>query len=534
MISTSEQRESASAGRPHAWWERRSFVLAIVLLSALPLLWPSIPPLVDLPGHMGRYRVELDIGSHPALQQFYGFKWSMIGNLGVDLLIIPVAKIFGIELGTKLIVLAIPPLTVAGFLWVAREVHARVPPTAYFAIPFAYGHPFIFGFINFALSMAFALLAFGLWLRLARLGHPLMRAAIFIPLSVVIWFTHTFGWGTLGVMAYSAELVRQFDKGRSLAHSALRSAWHCLSIAPPILLMLAWRSGGHVGGETGDWFNWRLKYLWIVEALRDRWFLFDLFSLIVGLLVIVNAIRLRPLGLSRNLAASAIFLALVYVLLPRIIFGSAYADMRLVPYLIGLGIIAVRLREGASRRLAGGLAVAATLFASVRLGANAASFWMYDRTYDRELGAVAHIPEGARVISFVQVFCRTHWAMSRLEHLPAIALVRKRAYSNDQWMMPGGQLLSSRLEGAAGWRYDPAQQVTEVPCAGEYWRTIDEALRTFPRQAFDYVWLIEPPEFDPALAKGLQPVWRSGASVLYRVADRTPPDAPEAVPEEEQ
>jgi hypothetical protein len=55
-------------------------------------------------------------------------------------------------------------------LWVAREVHNRLPPTVAFALPLAFGHPFMFGFVNFALSMAFAFLAFGLWLRLGRLG----------------------------------------------------------------------------------------------------------------------------------------------------------------------------------------------------------------------------------------------------------------------------------------------------------------------------------------------------------------------------
>ena len=46
---------------------------------------------------------------------------------------------------------------------------------------------------------------------------------------------------------------------------------------------------------------------------------------------------------------------------------------------------------------------------------------------------------------------------------------------------------------------------------------------------FDYVWLISPPPADPALLRGLQPVWRSGASVLYRVADPAPlvPEEPE-------
>ena len=42
------------------WWEHRWGVAALALLATLPLLWPTIPPLVDLPGHMGRFRVELD------------------------------------------------------------------------------------------------------------------------------------------------------------------------------------------------------------------------------------------------------------------------------------------------------------------------------------------------------------------------------------------------------------------------------------------------------------------------------------------
>ncbi|MFO3796683.1 MAG: S1C family serine protease, partial [Anaerolineales bacterium] len=38
-------------------------------------------------------------------------------------------------------------------LWIAREVHGRIPPTALFALPLAYSYPFQFGFVNFALSI---------------------------------------------------------------------------------------------------------------------------------------------------------------------------------------------------------------------------------------------------------------------------------------------------------------------------------------------------------------------------------------------
>src|SRR3546814_15584209 len=49
----------------------------------------------------------------------------------------------------------------------------------------------------------------------------------------------------------------------------------------------------------------------------------------VFLFTIANRFFGRSLTLSRNLAFSAIVLLAVYLLLPRVIFGSAYADMRL-------------------------------------------------------------------------------------------------------------------------------------------------------------------------------------------------------------
>ena len=493
-----------------------------MLLSAVPLLWPDVPPLVDLPGHIGRYRVQLDLASSSALQQYYSFDWALIGNLGVDLLVIPLSKLMPLETAVKLIVVAIPPLTVAGFLWVAREVHGRIPPTALFAVPLAYNYPFIYGFVNFALSMALAFLAFALWLRLARLGRLRLRAILFVPLSCLIWTTHTYGWGALGVMAFSAELVRQHDRGRNFLQSAIRAAIHCLPLAPPAAMMLLWRNG-HVGGETGDWFNWRAKIAWLVMALRDRWKLFDIGSLILVLMLVIVAIRSRRLGFSRNLAASAVFLLLVYLLLPRIVFGSAFADMRLVPYMIAVAVIAIRFPAESDFRFARAFAIAALAFVAVRTTATTYSFWLYDRSYDRELAAIEHVPQGARLVSFVGMPCGQPWRVSRLEHLPALALVRRQAFSNDQWEMAGAQLARSIYPAAPGFRSDPSQIVTPGQCPSRVWRSIDDSLRTFPREAFDYVWLIQPPPHDPRLLAGTERVWSDGASALYRVVRDRPP-----------
>src|SRR5687768_561978 len=120
------------------WWEHPALLVALVLATAVPLLWPDVPPLLDLPGHMGRYRVQLDIDQSPVLQNFYQFEWALIGNLGVDLWVEVMAPVIGLEPAVKLIILLIPPLTAIGLLWTAYEVHGRVPPTAFFALPFAY------------------------------------------------------------------------------------------------------------------------------------------------------------------------------------------------------------------------------------------------------------------------------------------------------------------------------------------------------------------------------------------------------------
>ena len=498
------------------FWQTPAFLALVVLVTTVPLLWPDVPPLTDLPGHMGRYKVQIDLGQSPYLQRYYGFDWALIGNLGVDLLVVPLAKLFGLELAVKLIVIAIPALTVVGFLCVAREVHGQVPPTALFALPFAYGHPFQFGFVNSSLSIAFAFLAFALWLRMARFGQLRLRAVVFVPISMLIWLTHTYGWGTLGLMAFSAEAVRQHDQGRRFPEAVIRSGIHCLALAPPVFLMFAWRTG-HVGGLTTDWFNWKSKLLWIASALRDRWQEFDVAAVALVGLILVEAIRHRKLEYSRNLAASALVLLLVFILLPRIVFGSAYADMRLVPYVFVVALIAIRYKPGANPRHVRAVAIAGLAFFLVRTAGTTISFWQYDRTFDRELAALDQVPRGARLVSLVGERCGQTWRMSRLHHLPGLAIVRKEAFSNEQWVMAGAQLLRIRYKAAGYFQHDASQIVTIRKCPREFYLTISRALPGIPRQAFDYVWLLAPPPYDPRLTAGLRPIWRSGTSVLFRV-----------------
>jgi hypothetical protein len=499
---------------PHrAWWETRWCVALALLLSAVPLLWWPVPPLTDLPGHMGRYRVML--GTDPGLSQWYHFAWRPIGYLGVDLLVRALAPVIGLESAVKAIVVAIPVLAAAGMLWLSREVHGRVQPTAYFALPFAYHTAFLYGFLNYTLAMALALCAFALWLRMAR--RPGLRAGVFVVISALIWTAHLFGWLCLGVMIFSAEVARaravETDGvRRGWIDSAARAVVNCLPLAPPALMLLAWRPGGASVGS--DWLvGLHLKPGWLASALRDRWQLFDIGCMIVVALVIYRSYRDRHFVHAPMLAAAAIGLLALFVAMP---FGSAYADMRIAPYVIVLALLSIRFTAWTKRRRRERMAWAACAFFVVRTAAGTASFGLESADWTRHLAALDHVPHGARVAAFVGSTCEQPWRMARTGHLPGMAIVRRGAFSNDQFDLGATALLTVTAPGITGFATDPSQIVLDRPCAtSPEFRTLDQALTQLPRERFDMLWLITPGRIDPARLGDARLVWSDGRDALF-------------------
>ena len=501
---------------PEGWWNSQAVVAALVLIAAAPLIWPHIPPLTDLMGHMGRYRVELADPDSPLLTRFYSFEWAVMGNLGIDLLIVPMSKLFGLELGVKLIILAIPPLTALGMLLVAREVHGRIPATAVFALPLIYGFPFQWGFANFALSIALTLNAFALWLRLGKLGRLRLRSALFVPIGALIWFAHSFGWGVLGLLAFSAEFVRHREQGDGF----FKSGWHgglaCLPLAPPLLLMVAWRSGT-VGGQTTDWFNWAAKFVYLLSALRNHAMILDLCSLALIFSLIVFGLLGRGLRMNRTLGHATVVLIATYILLPRIALGSAYTDMRVVPYMLAIAVLGLEPKT-LDRRWLNAFALAAIALFAVRIGISTVRFAQIDRNYREQLQALNHVPRGSRIFVLVDLPCLSRWDPTRMDHLGSMAIVRREAFVNGQWSMPGAQLLKIKYAPAKGFAEDPTQILRPLWCRAPGTRSLESSLAHFPRAAFDFLWLIDARSERFPHMPDLVQIWRGPRSgALYRV-----------------
>jgi hypothetical protein len=294
-------------------------------------------------------------------------------------------------------------------------------------------------------------------------------------------------------------------------HAALNAS----VMALPVIITLIWREGA--AGNTTDWVNMKTKLVWLKTTLRDRWEWFDIGALVAIGLVFAEALRNPRITYSRNLAFSGLVLVASFLILPRIIFGSAYADMRLMPYIFAVLLLAIRFRGPTPRKLGQAIAIVAILFCAIRLGGNTYSLAMAANDQSAKLEALTQVPVGARVLTLVNLDCGKVWELPRNSHIGAMVVVRREGFSNDQWLMDGLNLLGLKYTRPGYFAGDPSQIVRPRECPDRLHLSIDESLAKFPRADFDFLWLVDVPTFDESLVAGLQPVWRKPGSILYRI-----------------
>jgi hypothetical protein len=502
------EREEPEASSPGAWWSTPVVVAGLMLLSTAPLWFTRLPPLVDLPGHMGRYYIELNLAHSPLLQRNWDFHWRLIANLGADLLVVPLAAAFGLQRAVWLIAVALPPLMIWGLARMSRALHGQVTPFALVAAPFALAYPYQYGFLNFWLGSALAFHAFASWVEAdAAMISGRRRAALFAPAAGVIWLVHAYGWAILVLLVGAYELSRRWRREipawGAVALAVLRRAWPVLL---PFLLMIAWRQGAG-GSGIGGFFDFTLKLAGLVSTLRDQSPWLDRLSLLFAIILLYYGYRERVARASPALAVAAGALLALILLLPNRIFGSAYADIRLWPifFIVALAALAPARTDW---RGAPVIAGAALLLFVVRIGVTTAGFAAYEQSYVRHLHALDYAPRGASIAVLANDAMCEGWRHERVAHLGGLAIVRKDGFVNDQWEIPGGLLLTPLRARGTAFNADPSENfVPAGGCQGAAAPALLQRIGAIPRDRFDYVWLLG---FDP---KALPPP--PGVRLLY-------------------
>ncbi len=492
------------------------------LLCGVPLVFPIVPPLIDLPGHMASYHISLNLDNSPQLSKYYSYDWKLMGNTGVDLLIIPLGKILGVELAAKWIMVAIPVMTALSFIAVSRQAHGRYDVSVLYAFPLAYSYPFIFGFVNYAFSVALAFAAFALWLRWHIDKHSILRLVIFVVISLVLWISHAIGWVIMCLMCGAAELYKQYDKAGTVNVTVLtRTSLACLPLLAPLAIMLTHRGVGGEGMLVWKGFFDLFKIL--MTSLRDRWAYFDLLSVLLILSVILLSItRLFGLRLEPRLAWPAGLLFIAFMFLPFGVDGSAFVNTRIAPFALALAIISIKSDHLDTKKFLVFVAVGLAFFVT-RIAAHTASMAMYDKDYKQKMESISYIPEGSAVITFSAENCGnvlSLWTHPRLDHLSGVAVIRKNIFINSLWEVKGLHSLSIKYQ-SQPFVSSPSNMVSLPECTNKNFPLFSEQMDKIPPEVFDYVWLIGIPRKEWPQKDWMTIVWERDDVMLAKIDKRT-------------
>ncbi|MFM9829427.1 MAG: hypothetical protein ACKVOB_11900 [Sphingomonas sp.] len=362
------------------------------------------------------------------------------------------------------------------------------------ALPFALAQPFLFGFLNYCLSVALALICAAAW-NFDR-EHGLWRSLAFGVAALVIWTAHIMGWGILLILIAGAELAA-VRNGRDLLARMMRAA----PLLLPAIPLAIWRAGG--AGRL-FWYDPQVvisKMMNFVTALKGLWLPFDL-----GMTVIICAAGMLAFlwaggrKLAPGLAISGGALLLGAICLPTTLLGSWGADLRLTPVAMMVALMAIGSADDPRReRLL--LVLGAGLFC-MRASWTSLEWWQADTVLRERLSLLDGLPRGSRLgFIAVETRCR-NWALTPDRKIGAYAVTRRDAFTNTLFQIPGADLMRLREASDRARWFDGSQDIQPLCPKGKP-DLIGLRARMAEMQAggFDALWVAGvTPQAVPALA----------------------------------
>jgi hypothetical protein len=486
--------------------------MAAVLL--LPFLLVDVPLVLDYPNHLARIFV-LAHPFDPILSRFYAPHWSILPNLGFDMIGVALLKILPVHVGGRVLLalsLLAPPL---GVLAYSRAAFGRVTGWALASSLTAFNGVFFLGFMNFLLSLGLAFAAAGLWLVLRRRGWAEVVVAGALS-STVLFFCHIFGVLLFALLIGCAELEKLWQTRKTLnGFDVVRAAaMLALTLAPAVILYALSPLSG-AGTSADGWADFSHK----------AWEVFTPFmtpsksvTLLTGFCALGFLIwHIRGARFAPGARPALLLMALIFAGAPDTLKGGTFLDVRLA-LIFGLLLFA-------------GIAPAPTrprwwillLAALLVLRSGVVAFAWYDHRQDlADLRAtIAYVPPGAKVLA-AQGEAPDRLVMPGLyrldSHLPALLLIERRAFWPLLFADPSQQPLMVRPP------YDDIAEpslsenvdwlVLLHPISPEA-AALTDYLQNW-RGNFDYVLLIDPPPSGP-LPSGLTLVHGGGIAALYRI-----------------
>ena len=418
---------------------------ALILISLVPFFLVDVPAVSDYPNHLARIFI-LAHPDDPVLSKFYAPHWTILPNLGFDLLGVGLLKILPVHVGGRILLAMSLIAPVLGVLVYARAAFGNQSMWPLASVLTAFNGIFFLGFLNFLLSVGLAFAAAGAWLFLRRAGRDGACLLMGGLSSALLFLCHIFGLALFALLILCQELARRREDGAADAR-ARGLVLIAGALVPAILLYLLSPLAGHesaIQGWDGKHKLWGLfipfmttsKTLTLVTA-------FAVFSLLI--------LRWRQSLFAPGTRPALIVLAVLYVVAPVTFKGGTLIDIRL-SLMMGLLLFAGIDPQLTASWRKWGMATVAFLVALRSLTTGLA--W-YDHRRDlADLRAtLARIPAGALVLSGWGANAETDAAaparnlpdVARLDgHLGALMVIERKAFWPHLFADPSQQPLALR------------------------------------------------------------------------------------------
>ena len=372
------------------------FWVPLVIAAAWIVVWP--PHSVDGPAHLLGARAIAD-HSEPIYAAYYEIDWFPTPNLAGTHLLAALVSLGGLRFAGTVMMLLAALGTPLALRYAIRAVRPESAWLAIAGLPLAFGYLYFYGFWNYCLAVALALVCIGAALRVAPAWPTLPTAGLALLLTLT-WLTHLVPFAA-AVLFLAAVVWTAPRSQRSWLAPAL-------AVLPGALLSLAYLL--HTDSGAGPtWTNPLGRAVGLVSlhttiTTYSRWE--DLIAVAIAAVLIARALRARravPTTEARAAGAAAgiaTVAAAALVLVTPTNFGIDFGliDERLAVFPVVFGLLWLAARPPEPRvavAAATALVVASVALASVRVP----RMHDYDILADEYLSAGQFIDEGSVLVA---------------------------------------------------------------------------------------------------------------------------------------
>jgi hypothetical protein len=353
----------------------------------------------------------------------------------------------------------------------------------------------------------------------------LLRLVVFAPLAFAAWVAHVAGWGLLGLAVGGFEIQRAI-RARGFTFLALLDvALQLLPFATVVLFVFGWRNGS--SSPIAAYFPTdivRSKLGSLLTILREQYQYWDVLSCFVLLVLAVAAFFFggRILIVPISIVAAVYFLAFLFC--PIGLFGGWFADRRLLPYaailaLLSIGVSDRVVADRKQRTCVSIVSFIAVAFFIARMAVTTSVWHNAARNLNAHLVLLNEIPEHSRVFSLFVEPCRKEWPRGRLDHVQQLAIPLRRSITNGQFQEGNLNQVEVLFRRQSGFDPNMGATVFNEDCQSPF-PSFQSAIALFPRDRFDFVWLVSETEIHPFDASGLLLIAAVGYDRLYRIESK--------------